>query len=207
MQLYITDGSPYARIARMVVIEKGLENQVEIVSAQTRHAGSPYYAINPSGRVPYLVRDDAVGMEESAVICGYLDHLSAEPMFALPTGAAHWEALRLEARARSMLDGLAVWMRELRRPVNERSPTILRHEAERAARMADLWDREIGHAWMHGGVNIAQLTLACALALEGRCGDFAWRPGRGRLERWFDAFAVRPSFQRTAPANPRPAAA
>ena len=36
-----------------------------------------------------------------------------------------------------MLDGLAVWMRELRRPPNERSPTILRHEAARSLRMAD----------------------------------------------------------------------
>mgnify|MGYP006169889757 CR=1 FL=1 len=40
-----------------------------------------------------------------------------------PSGEDEWEALRLEALARSMLDGLAVWMRELRRPPNERSPT------------------------------------------------------------------------------------
>jgi len=69
MKLYITDGSPYARIARIVVLEKGLHNRVEIVVAQTRFADSPYYRINPSGRVPYLVRDDGVGLEESALIC------------------------------------------------------------------------------------------------------------------------------------------
>ena len=43
MQLYITPGSPYARMARIVVIEKGLQNRVEIISARTRVADSPYY--------------------------------------------------------------------------------------------------------------------------------------------------------------------
>ena len=60
MKLYITPGSPYARIARVVVLEKGLESRVEIIAAQTRLADSPYYNINPSGRVPCLIRDDGV---------------------------------------------------------------------------------------------------------------------------------------------------
>ena len=61
MKLYVTPGSPYARMARIVVLEKNLADRVEIVAAQTRTANSPYYQINPSGRVPYLVRDDGVG--------------------------------------------------------------------------------------------------------------------------------------------------
>ena len=64
MKLYVTPGSPYARMARIVVLEKGLEKRVEVIVAQTRKADSPYYRINPSGRVPYLLRDDGVGMEE-----------------------------------------------------------------------------------------------------------------------------------------------
>jgi glutathione S-transferase len=57
MQLYVTYGSPYARLARIVVVEKGLEDRVEIIEAKTRMKDSPYYQINPSGRVPYLVDD------------------------------------------------------------------------------------------------------------------------------------------------------
>src|SRR5262249_48190930 len=63
MKLYITPGSPYARIARIVVFEKQLEDRVELVVAQTRSVDSPYYRIAASGRVPYLVRDDGVGLE------------------------------------------------------------------------------------------------------------------------------------------------
>jgi glutathione S-transferase len=88
MKLYITPASPYARMARIMVIEKGLESRVEIITAQTRLTDSPYYKINPSGRVPYLIRGDGVGLEESAVICAYPDHLDGKPLFDLPARRA-----------------------------------------------------------------------------------------------------------------------
>jgi glutathione S-transferase len=205
IKLYITPGSPYARMARIVALEKGLAERVETVAAKTRTADSPYYGINPSGRVPYLVREDGVGMEESALICAYLDHLDGRPAFELPGGTESWEARRLESLARSMLDGLAVWSREIVRPENERSPTVIRHETERARRMVGLWEREIGHPIMQGALNMVQITLACALGLEARIPGFLWRPGHPKLSAWFDRTAARPSFAATAP--PRAAAA
>ena len=199
MKLHVTPGSPYARMARIVVLEKGLGSRVETVVAKTRAADSPYYAINPSGRVPYLVRDDGVGMEESALICAYLDRLDGKPAFDPPGGDEQWEARRLEALARSMLDGLSVWGREILRPENERSPGVIEHEAERARRMTGLWEREIEHPLMRGALNMIQITLACALGLEARNPDFRWRAGRPQLSAWFDRIAARPSFAATAP--------
>jgi glutathione S-transferase len=201
MKLYITPGSPYARMARIVVIEKGLEERVEVIQARTRLADSPYYHINPSGRVPYLVRDDGVGLEESAVICAYLDRLDGDgkALFGHPTAEEGWEARRLEALARSMLDGLAVWGRELSRPVDERSPAVLEHEAARSRRMADVWERELGHPLMRGQLNMSQITLACALGLELRNPDFRWRAGHERLCDWYEPIASRASFAATAP--------
>jgi glutathione S-transferase len=195
MKLYVTPGSPYARMARIVVIEKGLENRVEVVFAKTRTPDSPYYKINPSGRVPYLVRDDGVAMEESAVICAYLDRLDGKASFE----QHDWEARRLEALARSLMDGLTVWLRELYRPPSERSPGVIRHEIDRAARMVELWEREIGHAYMRGALNMAQITLACALGLEARNPDFGWRSGHPRLCDWYGPIAARPSFAATTP--------
>ena len=206
MKLYITRTSPYARMVRMVILEKGLRDRVEIILAQTRSEGSPYYRINPSGRVPYLVLDDGVGLEESQVICAYLDRLDGRPAFDLPAldlplGNEAWEARRLEARARSMLDGLTVWNRELARPPDERSPTIIRHEIARAARMADLWEKEIDHPWLLGEINMAQMTLACALGFETSLTELRWRPGHPRLVAWFEHFAQRPSFTLTDPSD------
>ncbi len=204
MKLYITPGSPYARMARIAVLEKGLQDRVEIIVAKTRTAGSPYYDINPSGRVPYLVCENGVAFEESAVICAYLDQLQGKP--ALKAAGKPWEAERLEGLARSMVDGISVWNRELARPETERSPTVIRHEKERARRMADVWEREIDHPLMRGPLNMIQMTLACGLGLEVRNADFRWRPGRPKLVRWFDEIAARPSFVATAPPSD-PAAA
>jgi len=199
MKLYITPGSPYARIARIVVLEKGLESRVEVIAAQTRLADSPYYRINPSGRVPYLICDDGAGLEESSVICAYLDHLDGHPAFDPPRGSLVWEARRLGALATSTLDGISVWGREITRPQNERSPTVIAHEAERSRRMANLWETEIDHPIMQGALNLAQLTLACALGLEARNPDLHWRPGHPKLCDWFGRIAARPSFTATAP--------
>src|SRR5258708_10977410 len=73
MKLYVTYGSPYARLARMVVVEKGLEGRVAILEAKTRTAGSPYYQINPSVPVPYLLDDAGVCIEGRRLTCAYLD--------------------------------------------------------------------------------------------------------------------------------------
>ena len=200
MKLYITPLSPYARFVRIVVLEKALANQVDIIPAQTRISNSPYYAINPSGRVPYLVRDDGVEMEESALICAYLDHLEGAPAFALPAGDQAWDVWRLEALARSMLDGLTVWGRELRhRPEQERSPTIIEHERQRSRRMTDLWEREIENPLMHGRLNMAQITMTCALQYGSHVLGLRWREGHPLLASWLDVLAERPSVAATAP--------
>jgi glutathione S-transferase len=199
VKLYITPGSPYARMARIVVLEKGFQDRVEVIFAKTRAADSPYYSINPSGRVPYLVREDSVGMEESALICAYLDQLDGKPAFDVFGDDRSYEARRLEALARSLLDGLSVWGREILRPENERSPGVIEHEAERAARMVQVWEREIDHALLRGALNMVQITLACALGLEARNPGLRWRPGHPKLTVWFDKIAARPSFIATAP--------
>jgi glutathione S-transferase len=149
--------------------------------------------------VPYLVRDDGVGLEESSVVCAWLDHLDGRPAYDRPAGESAWEALRLEASARSMLDGLAVWSREIGRPRDERSPTIIEHEAARSRRMAELWESAVDHPLMGGALNMAQITLACALGLEARIPDFLWRPRHPKLCKWFGRIAARPSFAATTP--------
>lgn len=199
MKLYSGPGSPYARIVRVVILEKGLVDRVEIVPTQTRVPDSPYYAINPSGRIPYLLRDDGTGIEDSALIGSWLDQLDGRPAFVLPPGEAGWEARRLEAIARSMMDGLAVWSRERSRPPGEHSPKVIAHEMARSLRLADFWERAVDHPWMRGPLNMAQITLACALGLEGRLPEFHWRGGRPQLVAWYEPIAARPSFVATAP--------
>ncbi len=134
MKLYVTYTSPYVRLARILVVEKALEDRVEIIEAKTRTRGSPYYQINPSGRVPYLVDETGLGMEDSQLICAYLDSLDDQPRFHDPLREQDWPYLQLEFAARSMCEGIAVWGREMSRPESERSPTVGDYHRKRPRR-------------------------------------------------------------------------
>jgi glutathione S-transferase len=199
MKLYVTFTSPYARLVRIVILEKGLQSQVEILKAQTRQTDSPYYSINPSGRVPYLIRDDGVAMEDSQLICNYLDHLNGSPLFSHPSGHAGWESRRLEALARSLMECLCVWGRVLVLPEDERSPTVIEHERQRSRRIINLLESEIDHPLLNGEFNMAQMTLICALQLERRNPAIQWRQGHPRLSEWTDKIDERESITETIP--------
>jgi glutathione S-transferase len=197
MKLYVTYGSPYARLARIMVIEKALEDRVEIIEAKTRTPGSPYYQINPSGRVPYLVDDTGVGMEDSQLICAYLDGLDGKPRFHGAAHASDRAYLRLEFAARSMCDGIALWGREMARPESERSPTTLAHESARAQRMADFFEDRVADPLMQGPPGMAHLILAVAVEMARKRGLGDLTAGRQRLASWMRSVSDLPSMQRT----------
>jgi glutathione S-transferase len=199
MKLYVTYSSPYARLARIIVIEKALEDRVEIIEAKTRTPGSPYYQINPSGRVPYLVDDTDVGMEDSQLICAYLDGLDGKPRFHHASHASDWAYLRLEFAARSMCEGIAVWGREMARPENERSPTTLAHESARAQRMADFFEDRATDPLMQGPPGMAHLILAVAIEMARKRGLGDLTAGRPRLAVRMRSISDLPSMQRTVP--------
>ena len=199
MQLYVTYGSPYDRPARIIVIEKALEDRVEIIEAKTRTPGSPYYQINPSGRVPYLIDDTGVGMEDSQLICAYLDGLDGKPRFHSAAHASDRAYLPLEFAARSMCDGIAVWGREMARPERERSPTMLAHELARTQRMADYFEDRVTDPLMQGRPAMAHLILAVAVEMARKRGLGDLTASRRQLASWMRTISNIPSMQRTAP--------
>jgi len=198
MKLYVTFTSPYARLARIVVVEKGLHERVEVIGAQTRTQDSPYYTINPSGRVPYLIDDAGDGMEDSQLICAYLDRLDGKPRFHRPSSERDWAYSRLEAQARSLCDGIAVWVREMRRPESERSPTVLAHEAARAQRLANLFESKAGTTLLQEPPAMGHLVLAVALEFARDRGFGDLTDGRPQLSAWFARMRALPSLRATA---------
>jgi len=199
MKLYVTYTSPYARLARIIAIEKALEDRVEIIEAKTRTRDSPYYQINPSGRVPYLVDDAGVGMEDSQLICAYLDNIDGKPRFHKPPGSLDWAYLRLEFMARSMCEGISVWGREMSRPESERSPTVLVHEVARSQRMADLFEGNVSDPLLQGAPRMAHLILAVAVEMARKRGMGDLTNRRPQLASWMRSMSDRPSMQKTAP--------
>ena len=198
MQLYVTYGSPYARLARIVVVEKGLEDRVEIIEAKTRMKDSPYYQINPSGRVPYLVDDTGVGMEDSQLICADLDSLDGKPRLHDPLLENDWAYRRLEASARSMCEGICVWVRQMHLPECERSSTVLAHEVARSQRMASFFEDRVPDPPMQGIPRMAHLILAVSVDMARKRGLGDLTAGRPQLATWMSPISDLPGMRATA---------
>lgn len=198
MRLFHAPGSPYARIARMAVIELGLEDRVAVEEATLRDPASVLLPFNPVGRVPALLLDDGSTITETTPVLMVLDSLVAPDRRLLP-GPDAPRALAAYGRVLGMLDGIAVWNRELRRPVHERSPGVIALEALRAVRVADALERDVASGGFRA-VDAGYLALVAVLGYcERRHTAFTWRQGRPALAALFDAAQARPSVARTVP--------
>ena len=135
------------------------------------------------------------------MICEYLDWAGTGPSLLAPPGEEGFPIRRIEGMARSMLDGVSLWAREyMYREPEIRSPVIMAHEAARAARMADQFELLVASPVLTGPLNLAQITLLCALHLrEGKPPGNDWRAGRPQLAAWVDRLAERPSVVATVP--------
>tara|TARA_B100001013_G_C24415907_1_gene365802 strand:- start:5 stop:577 length:573 start_codon:yes stop_codon:yes gene_type:complete len=190
-------------MARIVRLEKGLGDSVEYEVVQTRGENNPYYNVNPSGRVPSLILDDGTVLEESALICWYLDYIDGKPKLHPADGINGLEQRRIEAIARSMLDGISLWLREyIYRPPEMHSETIIDHERRRASRLADVFEKEVEGEILSGPINMAQITLACVFHgnMIDSLPEFAWQEGRPHLCNWVERIGQNLSVKETAPA-------
>ncbi|WP_246521919.1 glutathione S-transferase family protein [Neoroseomonas terrae] len=198
MRLFHAPGSPYARIARMAVIELDLTDRVAVEEATLRDPDSVLLPHNPVGRVPSLLLDDGTTITETTPVLMMLDSM-ADPAKRLLPGPDAPAALAAYGRVLGMIDGIAVWNRELRRPAHERSPGVIALETMRAARVADILERDVA-AGGFAARDAAWLALvSCFGYCERRHTMFDWRQGRPSLAALFDAAQPRPSVAQTLP--------
>ena len=203
MKLCSVLNSPYSRMARIVCLEKGRGDRVSFEVVQTRGENNPYYNVNPSGRVPSLILDDGTVLEESALICWYLDYIDGKPKLHPADGINGLEQRRIEAIARSMLDGISLWLREyIYRPPEMHSETIIDHERRRASRLANVFEKEVEGELLSGPINMAQITLACVFHgnMIDSLPELAWQEGRLHLCNWVERIGQNLSVKETAPA-------
>lgn len=194
-QLFYSEGSPYARICRMALREGGLLANVREVTTTLRDPAAAVLPHSPVGRVPALVLPDGTTLTETTLILGWLDRHGSRPAM-LPASDA---GLALYGRVLGLLDGVAVWNRELRRPESERSPTVIALEVTRANRVADTLERALAHG-AFSNVDAGFLALASVLGYaERRHTVWKWREGRPGMNHWFAQAAQRPAFGETLP--------
>jgi len=82
MKIHDREGTPNPARIRIVLKEKGLEDQVEFVSVDligAEQKSDGFLAKNPIGKIPLLELDDGTIISESTAITEYLDNLDANP--------------------------------------------------------------------------------------------------------------------------------
>src|ERR1043165_9831375 len=74
MKLLASPASPYTRKVRVVLAEKKIDFDMELVDVAP--AVNPVNPYNPLGKIPTLALDDGTALYDSRVIVEFLDHAS-----------------------------------------------------------------------------------------------------------------------------------
>jgi glutathione S-transferase len=198
MKLYFSPTSPYVRKVRVVAIEKGLADRIELVPANPWPDPAAVSVANPLGKVPALVLDDGTTLYDSPVICEYLDSLVPARPLVPREGLERWQVLRRQALGDGILDAAVAIVLERRRPEAERSVSAQQRSADAIRR---------GVAAMAGELrppaalfDLGQISLAVALAyLAFRLSDLELGTSAAPLRAFWDATRARPSLTATQP--------
>lgn len=195
MKLYVSPTSPAVRKVRIGAAMLGLDGAIALVPADFMDLNDALYDENPLGKIPVLVCDDGLVLQDSAVILEYLDHRAGGGRLVPPPGDARWRVLADQALADGMLDAIVLQVYEVRfRPEAKREPLWVERQVGKMERALDAFERRRPQ----GSRSVADVALACALGfldlrMEGR-----WRDTHPNLVAWLDAFAAEvPSFEAT----------
>ncbi len=200
MKLIIARPSPYARKARVALIEKGIE--FETVVDNPWQPGAEVARCNPLGKVPALVLDDGRVIHDSKVIIEYLETLNAPPALIPAAPALRVEHKQIEATADGICDAVVLIRLEGTRPAAKQSADwVARQSKKIEAGVADLSRRLGEREWFtDSGFGLAEVSTVCMLEyLDFRHPQFDWRAAAPNLERLYRRLSGRESFARTKP--------
>jgi glutathione S-transferase len=200
-RLIASPTSAYARKVRIVMAEKRIECQLEMMDVWA--PDTRIQELNPLGQVPCLIMEDGGAVFDSRTIVEYLDALTPVSHLIPGNGRERVEVRTWEALADGLLDAAVLVRLEttLRAPQQQSAVWIERQMSKvRAALRAS--SKELGEkAWCNGqAYTLADIALGCALGwLDFRFPSINWRAPYPNLARHYEKLAVRPSFVETAP--------
>lgn len=198
MKLYISVPSPFARKCRIVAHEKGLTDRIEEIVVDPYANAAELLAANPLVQVPTLIAEDGLPINDSPVICEYLDTLGEGPCLLPTDGADRLRVRRLETLGNQALEMGVKLLLELRRPEAERSPSWIARWTTNMGRALDALETARPDP---ARLDVGVITAAVAVTWIGfRHPDFDLATGRPRLMALQAALETRPSFVETRPA-------
>ena len=201
MKLLGSVPSPYTRKVRVVLAEKKIDCDFEVVDVSSPE--NPVNAHNPLGKVPTLMLDDGTALYDSRVIVEFLDNVSPISRLIPEDNRERVAVRRWEALADGSLDAGLLVRYESLRPKKEQSQAWTEKQAGKLRRGLATIAAELGdRPWCHGErYTLADIAVGCCLGwVEIRKpAGIEWRAEYANLARHFDKLMERPAFADTAP--------
>ena len=204
MKLLASLASPYTRKVRVVLAEKKIECELELVDVNP--VENPVNASNPLGKVPTLLLDDGTALYDSRVIVEFLDARS--PINRLipdetrdRVGVRRWEAL-----ADGVLDAGLLVRYESLRDKRERSQDWTDKQVARMHRAMALMAKDLdGRTWCTDRYSLADIAVGCAIGWLGfrKPGDVDWEAEYTPVAKHYRKLMERAAFADTVPQAPK----
>jgi glutathione S-transferase len=205
MKLLASLASPYTRKVRVVLAEKKIEFEMELVDVQP--IDNPVNGKNPLGKVPTLVLDDGNALYDSRVIVEFLDSVSPISKLIPADIRDRVQVRRWEALADGVVDAGILVRYESMRDQNEQSPAWVEKQVARMHRgMAQLAAELNGRNWCHGDrYSLADIAFGACLGWLGfrKPGGVDWHAEYPLLARHYQKLMERPAFADTVPQVPK----
>lgn len=197
MKLFLNKTSPFARAIRILIIEKGLEDKVELCWSDPWEDEEELLSVNPLGRVPTLVTDTQVPICETLLIVQHLNSISSST--PLRSEKQLEEALHLAGLGQGIMEAafaLVVSKKYLSKEANRSVLTKRRGVAIK--RTLKQLNSSISHASIDE-LDFGSVILAVALEyLRFRLPELYIESGYPALELWRLPITGRHSFKNTA---------
>jgi glutathione S-transferase len=191
MKLLASLASPYTRKVRVVLAEKKIDCDVELVDVAP--ADNPVNAHNPLGKIPTLVLDDGSALYDSCVIVEFLDQASPLGRLIPADIRERVQVRRWEALADGVVDAGILVRNDFQ--VDKQVARMRRGMGRLAA------DLE-GQAWCRGErYSLADIALGCCVGWLAfrKPGGVDWQAEYPVLARHYEKLLERPAFADTVP--------
>jgi glutathione S-transferase len=194
--------SPYVRKVRIVMAEKRLDYQLELIDVL---ANNDILKSNPLGKVPCLIMDGAEAVFDSRVIVEYLDTLSPVCRLIPERGRQLIEVRTWEALADGVLDAAILARLEQTwhgRTAEQRCTAWVDRQIEKINASLAALSQGLAEKPFCVGVHfsLADVATGCALGyLDFRFPKIDWRARYPNLDALYAKLMMRPSFAETLP--------
>jgi len=200
IKLYASAASSFARKIRVMLLEKGIEHELELVNLWEPNK---LHHVNPLGKVPALRLEDGRVLISSPLIADFIDYSHPNPRFIPEDFETRTEVRRWEALADGSMDAISATLYETR----------FHDEAKRSEAWMDRQRKKFeggfkaleamlgGRRWCVGDkMTLADISVGCHLGfINLRVPQYFPPESYPGLTRLWRSMEERDSFKKTAP--------